>query len=287
MVVNGIENELIIITKQTFDAFLRSDFPADLIALYNFYYYTAKWQETNQPKCTTGYTAEGLKWSEAKVRRAKKELMRLGLVEDVQQKVNGKVTGCFIKLNYILKQENVHHANDFSQCGNYEGKCENHPYDFPQGGNVHRVEKLQTNALSSNNINALSADNINALSSNTLASETDTKTKCSLKELENDFEKVWKAYPKKQGKEAAKKAYIKARKAGVSNCEIAAGLTRYKLFIQANRTEDRYIKHGSTWFNQKCWEDDYSINQSSANKSNNNTIPTEDDYDFERGSFWK
>ena len=205
MVVNGIENELIIITKQTFDAFLRSDFPADLIALYNFYYYTAKWQETNQPKCTTGYTAEGLKWSEAKVRRAKKELMRLGLVEDVQQKVNGKVTGCFIKLNYILKQENVHHANDFSQCGNYEGKCENHPYDFPQGGNVHRVEKLQTNALSSNNINALSADNINALSSNTLASETDTKTKCSLKELENDFEEVWKSL-ESLSKEARKRS---------------------------------------------------------------------------------
>lgn len=158
MVVNGIENELIIITKQTFDAFLCSDFPADLIALYNFYYYTAKWQETNQPKCTTGYTADGLKWSEAKVRRAKKELMRLGLVEDVQQKVNGKVTGCFIKLNYILKQETIHHPNDFSQCENNEGNNQIHPNDFPQGGNVHRVENLQTNALSSNNINALSSN---------------------------------------------------------------------------------------------------------------------------------
>lgn len=278
MVVNGIENELIIITKQTFDAFLRSDFPADLIALYNFYYYTAKWQETNQPKCTTGYTAEGLKWSEAKVRRAKKELMQLGLVEDVQQKVNGKVTGCFIKLNYILKQEAVHHPNDFSQGGNES----NHPYDFPQGGNVHRVENLQTNALSSNNINALSANSLNALSSD---KETQQKLdKPSQKELENDFEEVWKAYPKKQGKEAAKKAYIKARKAGISNCEIVAGLTRYKLFIQANRTEDRYIKHGSTWFNQKCWEDDYSISEKPAA---NNTVPSEDDYDFERGSFWK
>lgn len=88
----------------------------------------------------------------------------------------------------------------------------------------------------------------------------------------------------RQGKEAAKKAYIKARKAGTSNCEIVAGLTRYKLFIQANRTEDRYIKHGSTWFNQKCWEDDYSINETPAA---NNTVPSADDYEFERGSFWK
>lgn len=125
------------------------------------------------------------------------------------------------------------------------------------------------------------SDNSN---NNSLASETNAKKKIDLKEIENEFEEVWKAYPKKQGKEAAKKAYIKARKAGVSNCEIVAGLTKYKLFIKANNTSERYIKHGSTWFNQQCWNDEYNI--SSANDSNN-TVPTEDDYDFERGSFWK
>ena len=121
---------------------------------------------------------------------------------------------------------------------------------------------------------------------NTNASETNAKQN-DLKDFESEFEEVWKVYPKKQGKEAAKKAYIKARKAGTSNCEIVAGLTKYKMFIQANNTADKYIKHGSTWFNQKCWEDDYNINQSSTNNSTNNTVPTEDDYDFERGSFWK
>lgn len=124
----------------------------------------------------------------------------------------------------------------------------------------------------------------NNTSNNTHASETDAKKKIDLKGLEEDFEEVWKAYPKKQGKEAAKKAYIKARKAGTSHLEIVAGLTKYKMFIQANNTSERYIKHGSTWFNQKCWEDDYSINEKPAA---NNAIPTEDDYDFERGSFWK
>ena len=119
---------------------------------------------------------------------------------------------------------------------------------------------------------------------NTNASETNAKQKIDLKQIENDFEEVWKIYPKKQGKEAAKKAYIKARKAGTSNCEIVAGLTRYRLFITRNKTEDRYIKHGSTWFNQKCWEDDYSINDVPATS---NSVPSEDDYDFERGSFWK
>jgi hypothetical protein len=119
---------------------------------------------------------------------------------------------------------------------------------------------------------------------NSLASETNAKKKIDLKEIENDFDEVWKIYPKKQGKEAAKKAYIKARKAGTGKLDILSGLLKYIEFIKANRTEDRYIKHGSTWFNQQCWNDEYNI--SSVNNSNN-AVPTEDDYDFERGSFWK
>ena len=127
---NSIENELIIITKQTFDSFLATDIPSDLIALYMFYYYTAKWQATNQPKCTTYYTAKALKWTEARVRRAKKELISFGFIEDVQQKdnVSGKVTGCYIKLNYIMKESNIH------------------PHDFPQCGTIHSVVNRETNA---------------------------------------------------------------------------------------------------------------------------------------------
>ena len=118
---------------------------------------------------------------------------------------------------------------------------------------------------------------------NSIASETNAKQKIDLKQIEKDFEEVWKIYPKKQGKEAAKKAYIKARKAGVSKLDIVTGLLKYKDFIKANNTADRYIKHGSTWFNQQCWQDDYTCDDLKSNKN----IPTEDDYDFERGSFWK
>ena len=59
---NFIEHNIIILSKQTLDLFLKQDNPADLIALYCFYYYTAKWQGTNQPKATTDYAAKGLKW---------------------------------------------------------------------------------------------------------------------------------------------------------------------------------------------------------------------------------
>lgn len=144
---NFIENELIIFTKQTYDAFLKSDNPAELIALYSFYYYTAKWQKTNQPKCTTGYAANGLKWSESKIRKFKKELIDLGLVEDVAiRDERNKIAGHYIKLNYILKQSTLK---------------ENHTIENPQCGNSDSVEKKGTNALSDNNLNALNTGNKN------------------------------------------------------------------------------------------------------------------------------
>ena len=79
---NFIENELVILTKQTIDLFLRQENPADLIALYSFYHYTAKWQGTNRPKCTTDYVSHALRWSSAKVRKVKRQLVSFGVIEE-------------------------------------------------------------------------------------------------------------------------------------------------------------------------------------------------------------
>lgn len=142
-----IENNLIILTKQTLDYFLKQENPADLIALYSFYYYTAKWQKTNLPKCTTGYVSKGLKWAEAKVRKAKKVLIASGLIQDFQRKdKNNKIEGHYIKMNYILKQSTV----------------KTHTDDFAVGGDIDTLENQDTNALSAINLNALSAINENA-----------------------------------------------------------------------------------------------------------------------------
>lgn len=149
---NFIENNLIILSKQTLDLFLSQQNPADLIALYVFYYYTAKWQKTNQPKCSTGYVSNGLNKSESWVRQTKKQLITLGLVEDFQQKdEKGVVTGWFIKLNYVWKQETIVN-NTLNPI---------HPTENPQGGETHRVEKQETNALSANSLNTLSANSLN------------------------------------------------------------------------------------------------------------------------------
>lgn len=152
MNVNSIENELIILTKQTIDIFLKSDSPGDLLALYSFYYYTAKWQGTNQPKCTTSYAARGLKWSEAKVRKAKRDLMSLGLIEDIVSKgADGKITSHYVRLRYIIKQSTLANL---------------HTDEMPQGGKYNTVEEQGTNAFSADSVNALSSRNENALNNN-------------------------------------------------------------------------------------------------------------------------
>ncbi len=62
--------------------------PFEALALLAFYSHVASWQrdyrDTGLIQATTGFCAAGLKVSEASVRKAKRELMALGLVEDLK-----------------------------------------------------------------------------------------------------------------------------------------------------------------------------------------------------------
>ena len=37
------------------------------------------------------------------------------------------------------------------------------------------------------------------------------------------------------------------------------GIQNYNFFIEQTRLEQQFVKHGSTWFNQHGWEDDYTV----------------------------
>jgi hypothetical protein len=75
--------------------------------------------------------------------------------------------------------------------------------------------------------------------------------------FESEFADVWNLYPRKEGKSKALTAYIKARKEGETKEAVLDGLNRYLTQIKAENTPTQYIKHGSTWFNQRCWHDTY------------------------------
>lgn len=80
-----------------------------------------------------------------------------------------------------------------------------------------------------------------------------------------EFERLWIIYPKKQGKKDALKHFIKARKNGVGFDVILKGLENYNEYIKQTNKSQQYIKQGSTWFNQECWNDDYTIEKENQN----------------------
>lgn len=96
--------------------------------------------------------------------------------------------------------------------------------------------------------------------SNTNKSNT-KKLNTNNKNIDDEFEAIWKDYPRKLGKANALKAYKKARKNGVDYDTIRNGLMNYISYIQTNKVDEKYIKHGSTWFNQNCWNDEYESNK--------------------------
>ncbi len=77
-------------------------------------------------------------------------------------------------------------------------------------------------------------------------------------ELESEFELLWNKYPRKLGKAKALQSYIKARNVKKYTFEqIENGLNRYVTYLENQGTEEQFIQHGSTWFNQEKWLDDY------------------------------
>ncbi|WP_375180561.1 phage replisome organizer N-terminal domain-containing protein [Enterococcus rotai] len=84
-----------------------------------------------------------------------------------------------------------------------------------------------------------------------------SNNKPSIKELTERFNSLWKEYPNKKGKEKAFKSYQKAIKDGVTDETIQQGINNYIQEIQFKRTDKQYIAHGSTWFGNRRWGDEY------------------------------
>ena len=144
-----INNEPLVISKSLIDLFLGEKNTADLIALYTFYYYTAKWQKTNQPKAIKTYCKKCLKISNDRLKKAHDILLELGVIEDiVKRKENGQVSGHYVRVKFVwskYKIENIINEN-LSKVPHAENAT---------------CGTVETNALSVNSLNALSLKNKN------------------------------------------------------------------------------------------------------------------------------
>ena len=83
-----------------------------------------------------------------------------------------------------------------------------------------------------------------------------TKKEGSTARVESDFLDFYDAYPRHVGKEAARRAFVKAVKAGTPAADIVEGAHRYAAATAAAGTETRYVAHPATWLNAGRWSDD-------------------------------
>lgn len=97
---------------------------------------------------------------------------------------------------------------------------------------------------------------------------TDLKTSNKKTVYKEEFESLWKLYPNKKGKDKALGYYIKAREDDTTFEQVEQGIKNYCAEIKARKTEIRFIKNGSTWFNQHCWNDEYQVKAESKSEDN-------------------
>lgn len=104
-------------------------------------------------------------------------------------------------------------------------------------------------------VKQISISNSNSNSTSNSNSNSNNKDKKD-SEIEQEFEEVWKLYPRKEDKKKAFLAYKTARKKA-SFDEIKKGVETYSNHIRVSNTDKRYIKLGATYFNGECWANNY------------------------------
>lgn len=240
--LNDIADELLILDKNTVDNLFKLEDPIYCIGLYLFYYKTAKWQKTNIVKANDIYARKCLNIGKDKLQKIKGILKKNGLISIVQRRENGKISGWFVELHYIVSKQRMQDI-----------KIKVDDSNNPQ------IQQVENSTSSIQETNALRKQ-LNALrKQNKMLKEQikeNNKKKINKKQLEQEFEEIWKLYPRKIGKSVALSKYIKARQDGVKFETVKNGVERYAKYCKSIKDE-HYIKHGSTWFNQKGWEDEY------------------------------
>ncbi len=169
--------------------------------------------------------------------------------------------GLFRKIGLIYEQENgilkIPYVDDIvgSETEYAEKKRE-------YRANQKTTSETMSETMSKTNSLTLSDKSIDIDKDKELDKEKEkkNKNKSDKSQIESDFEECWSIYPKKQGKSAAKKAYIKfARKDPELKEKVISGINNYLEYIRKNKIENQFIKQGSTYFNGEYWYDVYDV----------------------------
>jgi hypothetical protein len=100
----------------------------------------------------------------------------------------------------------------------------------------------------------------------------DKKTRyaeCSSMDLKQQgFDEFWNAFPRKVGKVAAKKIWIRIKPTAELHANILAAIIKQKKSLQWQRDNGQFIPNPSTWLNECRWDDELPERTSDAKHAN-------------------
>ncbi len=99
-----------------------------------------------------------------------------------------------------------------------------------------------------------------------------TQEETALPAYEFEFNRIWQAYPRKTARKAALAAYSARRAAGTSADRLLAAAREYDRRVTADRTEEKYVLHGATFFGPNERWMDYEEARPEARKSAHDEI---------------
>ena len=150
-----------------------------------------------------------------------------------------------VEKGLIEKKETI--FNGVKSCEYYSTK-----FNGVKQSLIGGIKQSLTGGIKQSLTNNIEIDNIDR---DNIERKNIKKEKDSL--LIEEFDTIWARYPRHEGKQNALKSYIKARHEGVDMVTIKDAVESYRRMCESERREKRYIKQGSTWFNQRSWEDEY------------------------------
>lgn len=164
---------------------------------------------------------------------------------------------------YRERQKAIAHEQKALQCNTNETKC-------------HLDIDIDKEKDIDNNIRSFSDENDQVNSQNKQPKSSSNKQhKLTKKELDDRFERLWALYPRKVGKQKARKYYERAVKNGTSDEVIRKGIESYNREIQVQGTQTNFIQHGATWFGNAGWENEYNFEPPKRNNNQRQLIQKE------------
>ncbi len=121
---------------------------------------------------------------------------------------------------------------------------------------VNSKPKKPDNDNDNDNVNDNDNDNVNDINNISTSSSSKMRDGVASGVYSEDFLEFWSAYPKKMGKGAAFKVFIKLKLTKKDKADILTALDWQKKSEQWLRDNGQFIPYPATYLNQRRWEDE-------------------------------